>query len=109
MDRGALKATVYRVVRVGHDLATKPPTKPYFFEDGRLTVGTCWHASNSNDTMPGAEVLITSLCLVQGNTPAIFSPLTPLLPNGSPRLQQQFIGEPRACGCGLGPSPVRLG
>ena len=31
MDRGALKATVYRVVRVGHDLATKPPTKPYFF------------------------------------------------------------------------------
>ena len=23
MDRGALKATVYRVVRVGHDLATK--------------------------------------------------------------------------------------
>lgn len=53
-----------------------------------LTVSTCWHASNSNDTMPGAEGLITSLCLVQGNMPAIFSPLTPLLCNGSPRLHQ---------------------
>ena len=31
MDRGALKATVYRVVRVGHDLATKPPTKTIYF------------------------------------------------------------------------------
>ena len=25
MDRGTLKATVHRVARVGHDLATKPP------------------------------------------------------------------------------------
>ena len=25
MDRGAWRATVHRVVRVGHDLATKPP------------------------------------------------------------------------------------
>jgi len=26
MDRGAWEATVHRVARVGHDLATKPPT-----------------------------------------------------------------------------------
>ena len=25
MDRGALRATVHGVTRVGHDLATKPP------------------------------------------------------------------------------------
>ena len=26
MDRGAWQATVHRVTRVGHDLATKPPS-----------------------------------------------------------------------------------
>ena len=29
MDRGAWRATVYGVARVGHDLATKPPQNPH--------------------------------------------------------------------------------
>jgi len=28
MDRGAWQATVHRVARVGHNLATKPPSPP---------------------------------------------------------------------------------
>ena len=28
MDRGAWQATVHRVARVGHNLATKPPPPP---------------------------------------------------------------------------------
>ena len=32
MDRGAWRATVHGVTIVGHDLATKPPPQPLFFE-----------------------------------------------------------------------------
>ena len=32
MDRGALQATVHRVARVGHNLATKPPKAPSAFK-----------------------------------------------------------------------------
>jgi len=35
MDRGAWWATVHRVARVGHDLATKPPP-PNFIEGSGL-------------------------------------------------------------------------
>ena len=35
MDRGAWWATVHRVARVGHDLATKPPP-PNFIEGSSL-------------------------------------------------------------------------
>ena len=31
MDRGAWQATVHRIGRVGHDLATKPPPTRIFY------------------------------------------------------------------------------
>ena len=37
MDRGALWATVPRVAKVGHDLATKPPLPPLKFEPKRFS------------------------------------------------------------------------
>ena len=30
MDRGAWRATVHGVARVGHDLVTKPPPSPHY-------------------------------------------------------------------------------
>ena len=43
MDRGAWRATVYGIVRVGHDLTTKPPPPPPFLE-GRVIRQqvSCW-------------------------------------------------------------------
>ena len=43
MDRGAWRATVYGIAKVGHDLTTKPPPPPPFLEDRviRQQVG-CW-------------------------------------------------------------------
>ena len=38
MDRGAWRATVHGVARVGHDLATKPP--PPLGTNGSLQIGT---------------------------------------------------------------------
>ena len=36
MDRGAWRATVHGVARVGHDLATKPP--PYIYTRGYIYI-----------------------------------------------------------------------
>lgn len=47
-----------------------------------VTVGALQPASSSGDTMHGSEGLITSPCGFQDNTPATFSPLTPLLRSG---------------------------
>ena len=38
MDRGAWRATVHGVARVGHDLATKPP--PYIYTHGYIYMKT---------------------------------------------------------------------
>ena len=37
-DRGAWQATVHRVARVGHDLATKPPPPPLYHKIKKVKV-----------------------------------------------------------------------
>ena len=40
MDRGAWQAAVHGVVRVGHNLATKPPLPPFLCQECTLTFST---------------------------------------------------------------------
>ena len=47
MDRGALRATVHGVARVGHDLATKPPPPP-----NNSINGLPWWSSGQDSTLP---------------------------------------------------------
>ena len=44
VDRGARRATDHRVTRVGHDLATKPPSPPTLLASNNM--GICWVSHN---------------------------------------------------------------
>jgi len=51
MDRGALRATVHGVARVGHDLATKPPPPPPPPPNNSIK-GLPWWSSGQDSTLP---------------------------------------------------------
>ena len=74
MDRGAWRATVHRVVRVGHDLATKPPPPP-----GLSFI----HTLPASRKVPAPSWYFRTILLL---------PLLPLSPSFSWRnsLEQQF-------------------
>ena len=63
MDRGAWRATVHGVTRVGHELVTKPPPPPVFFSGEFQGWGPCQaivHRSQRlrNDWATNTDVLV---------------------------------------------------
>ena len=50
MDRGAWRATVHGVTRVGHDLATKPPPPPPLGKDAQVDASV--HARDTQVPLP---------------------------------------------------------